>query len=858
MNKRCLLDDSYRIIGKDLTTQFDLTPFKVKSICQDFEKVLNLIAEKKKIFAVDQNKSKVGLIATNLEKKSIISLLCKLQKKINKIFVLFRKLFIIKFPLDYLIKAQFQDLHQQKTLRFFQNNKNKAKTKTKTNSNKKNNKSKETNKSKKTNKKKKTRNIAKMMNYKPFKKRNMSWFGFLYTVKDTLYHTNQKLSKIKKQKNLKENIFNKKIKKNLIRLQECFQLIYGSTRFLELYLKKTFFIEQQSKKTEFTEIKKKEEEEEEEYKKKKKKKKKKIREKKREEENKNNFILSNKEDQKRKKENVCQYLNGTDLNSVNEWEMLTFQFPNWEKLKKINGDGKGSGQKKITKIEKNNFPYDRKNYENFFVSYLDLKNEYSHLIKYFEPKTSILIHEWCSEMKSVQKMLIASQCASSTSLNMESWIGKWGKFGINYYRYLLMSKTAQRKNILTKTDPKVEWVEQIYSVSDQNRFFRWMGFRPYPNIKIERVRYVSKNDLHSKMSKKKSTYGQDSLELRIISNEKDPFQTKKIIIFIHGGAFVSGNSMTHGIYLRRWAKEANCTVIGIDYTLSPKKRIPGQIQDCLNSWHWITTRYPKKTFILAGDSAGGCLSCGLTMKTIIEHKYRKPDALVMAYPALHIRPMIGISRLLFSNDPLFSLIMLFKLVGWSRPVEIDEEENEKYGNVNDRVYDYFLERHSKNKRKGFLKKFTKKGKEKKIESDKRKEERGRGRGKERWEEKKKEKRNEKKNEKKKETKKETKNEIVQSDNSWIEESIWSPLWMRDDILQQFPETLLLSGLFDPFLDDNSLFADRMWQIGKSDFHFRLYALPHGFWTFNQKFNFKTDAMKFTIDFFQYFFKKNNK
>ncbi|KAJ5075668.1 triacylglycerol lipase [Anaeramoeba ignava] len=58
----------------------------------------------------------------------------------------------------------------------------------------------------------------------------------------------------------------------------------------------------------------------------------------------------------------------------------------------------------------------------------------------------------------------------------------------------------------------------------------------------------------------------------------------------------------------------------------------------------------------------------------------------------------------------------------------------------------------------------------------------------------------------------------------------SPLFASDQILSQFPKTVIQAGIMDPLLDDSVLFANRL-KKSFSPVSLRVYSLPHGFWSY---------------------------
>jgi len=101
------------------------------------------------------------------------------------------------------------------------------------------------------------------------------------------------------------------------------------------------------------------------------------------------------------------------------------------------------------------------------------------------------------------------------------------------------------------------------------------------------------------------------------------------------------SSNTHLVSLKSWAKKINIPIFSIDYRLAPENPYPAGLEDCWNAYRWIVL-YLERHFniipnkiILVGDSAGGNLCCGLTVLAI-QNKFRIPDCLVLAYPALDL------------------------------------------------------------------------------------------------------------------------------------------------------------------------------------------------------------------------------
>lgn len=116
-------------------------------------------------------------------------------------------------------------------------------------------------------------------------------------------------------------------------------------------------------------------------------------------------------------------------------------------------------------------------------------------------------------------------------------------------------------------------------------------------------------------------------------------------------------------YTRRWAKELEVPVFSIDYRMPPFYRFPTAPYDCLIVYLFIIRHISKyfniipEEIVIAGDSAGGNLSCALA-GLILKYKLPIPKGLFVAYPACDLRKIFSPSRVYSFNDPLLNPPML--------------------------------------------------------------------------------------------------------------------------------------------------------------------------------------------------------
>lgn len=89
---------------------------------------------------------------------------------------------------------------------------------------------------------------------------------------------------------------------------------------------------------------------------------------------------------------------------------------------------------------------------------------------------------------------------------------------------------------------------------------------------------------------------------------------RNIILYIHGGGFVSGSGMSSKGYSSCLAKYSGYKVIALDYSLSPEHKYPDALRDCCVAFQKIRKKYPASKISLVGESAGGNLCLALALK----------------------------------------------------------------------------------------------------------------------------------------------------------------------------------------------------------------------------------------------------
>jgi acetyl esterase/lipase len=129
------------------------------------------------------------------------------------------------------------------------------------------------------------------------------------------------------------------------------------------------------------------------------------------------------------------------------------------------------------------------------------------------------------------------------------------------------------------------------------------------------------------------------------------------LVFFHGGAFVLGDMYTEELRCLRFAAEANCVVVSVDYRLAPEHRYPAGVDDCYAALVWTVATCAElhidpARIGVAGSSAGGALAAAVALMARDVHG----PAIVfqlLNYPVIDDR-MQTRSMQMFDSTPLWT------------------------------------------------------------------------------------------------------------------------------------------------------------------------------------------------------------
>jgi len=132
--------------------------------------------------------------------------------------------------------------------------------------------------------------------------------------------------------------------------------------------------------------------------------------------------------------------------------------------------------------------------------------------------------------------------------------------------------------------------------------------------------------------------GDHVIPVRIFSSDDDI--KHPVLLFFHGGGWVTGNIDSYTKVCSRLAKFTGHTVISVDYRLAPEHKFPAAPEDCYAVAKEIFLNSRKhfgigpEDITLIGDSAGGNLAAAVSLMAKDRGEFM-PKRQVLIYPAVN-------------------------------------------------------------------------------------------------------------------------------------------------------------------------------------------------------------------------------
>jgi len=89
----------------------------------------------------------------------------------------------------------------------------------------------------------------------------------------------------------------------------------------------------------------------------------------------------------------------------------------------------------------------------------------------------------------------------------------------------------------------------------------------------------------------------------------------RVLLYLHGGAWVMGSPRTHRALVADLARRAGVRALSLDYRLAPEHPYPAALDDAVAGYEWLLAGgIEPGRIVVAGDSAGGNLALALLLR----------------------------------------------------------------------------------------------------------------------------------------------------------------------------------------------------------------------------------------------------
>jgi acetyl esterase/lipase len=132
-------------------------------------------------------------------------------------------------------------------------------------------------------------------------------------------------------------------------------------------------------------------------------------------------------------------------------------------------------------------------------------------------------------------------------------------------------------------------------------------------------------------------------------------ESDKLLIYIHGGAFISGPVQHHWDSLKKISKNTNYNIWLCNYPKAPENKLEEITVNVDRIYQKALQEYKSENIVLMGDSVGGSLIIALTQR-LLSKNINLPSKIILISPILdasYTNPEID---LIDKKDPMLSKI----------------------------------------------------------------------------------------------------------------------------------------------------------------------------------------------------------
>jgi acetyl esterase/lipase len=152
---------------------------------------------------------------------------------------------------------------------------------------------------------------------------------------------------------------------------------------------------------------------------------------------------------------------------------------------------------------------------------------------------------------------------------------------------------------------------------------------PIDYLKLRKIDVYSPNSKFYKTNKISTFQILKTAITQIENSEK----SDKLLIYLHGGAFISGPTQHHWDSMEIISKKTNLDIWMCNYPKAPENKIEVISINIDQIYQTALSKYQSENIILMGDSAGGTLVIALTQRLILK-KEKLPSKLILISPVI--------------------------------------------------------------------------------------------------------------------------------------------------------------------------------------------------------------------------------
>lgn len=164
-------------------------------------------------------------------------------------------------------------------------------------------------------------------------------------------------------------------------------------------------------------------------------------------------------------------------------------------------------------------------------------------------------------------------------------------------------------------------------------YIKFKGIKKtFSSVPID-FRKLRKDDIHNPHSPffRRPNVNQFKIANTTITEIKNNSTEMNLLIFVHGGGFVSGPNQLHWDVIKKIAKETKQTIWVCDYPKAPENNILEISNNLDFIYEKALEKYESDNIILIGDSVGGTLIMALVQRAI-NYKWPLPQKLLLVCP----------------------------------------------------------------------------------------------------------------------------------------------------------------------------------------------------------------------------------